>query len=259
MTSFTGKAVIVTGASSGIGRSVAIELARAGADLWLVGRSADELAITAQMIADAGGPAATSVPLDLRSRGGLSKLVADVAAQHPHLFALVNNAGLMHPEPIMQGTVDRWQAMLDVNVMATLEGAKAAVEAMRAHGKPGHILNVGSVAGRWEEPGVYGASKKMVESIGASLRQETERDDIRVTTIIPGGFATQLARGFDPEQLAAVAGSFERLGIANDARSLAKVIGDPQHIAKVIRYVLEQPIEINFQEILIRPPIDTKV
>lgn len=259
MTSFERKAVIVTGASSGIGRSVAIELARAGADLWLVGRSADELAATAQMIAEAGGPTATSVPLDLRSRGGLGQLVADVAAQHPHLFALVNNAGLMHPEPIMQGTIDRWQAMLDVNVLATLEGAKAAIEAMRAHGKPGHILNVSSVAARWEVAGVYGASKQMVESIGASLRQETERDDIRVTTIIPGGFATQLSRGLNPEQLATVAGTFERLGIGSEGQSLSKVIGDPQHIANAIRYVLEQPIEINFQEILIRPPIDTKV
>lgn len=259
MQSLEGKAIIVTGASSGIGRVVAIELARAGAALWLVGRSADELAATANAIAEAGGPPATSVPLDLRSRGGLGKLVADVAAQHPHLFAIINNAGLMHPEPIMQGTMDRWQAMLDVNVLATLEGAHAAVTAMRGHGKPGHIINVSSVAASWEVPGVYGATKKMVEAIGASLRQELEQDDIRVTTIIPGGFATQLSRGLNPDQLAQIAEGFERLGIGADQGKLAKVLGDPQHIANVVRYVLEQPIDINFQEILIRPPIDTKV
>ena len=119
---FTGRAVIVTGASSGIGRAIAVELGRAGAEVWLVGRAADELATTTGMIAEVGGPAAHAVPMNLRERGPLAKLVAEVAAKHPYLFALVSNAGVMHPEPIMSGTIERWQTMLDVNVMAMLEG-----------------------------------------------------------------------------------------------------------------------------------------
>lgn len=256
--SFAGKAVIVTGASSGIGRSIAIELGAAGADLWLVGRDSGELSTTAAMIADAGGPEARSAPMDLQQRGPLADLVAEVAASHSHLFALVSNAGVMYPEPILSGSVDRWQAMFDINVMAMLEGCKAAVEAMRAHGKPGHLINVGSVQSRFEVPGVYGMTKRAVEAIGASLREELEQDEIRVCTVVPGGFATQLARGFQPEQLAKVAEAFTEQGLEFGGPGTEKLIGDPQHIANAVRYVLEQPIAINLQEIVIRPPVSTK-
>ncbi|WP_179045380.1 SDR family oxidoreductase [Sphingobium lactosutens] len=252
------KAVIVTGASSGIGRAIAIELGKVGAELWLVGRNQAELDATAQMICDAGGPGAHTAPMDLRERGPLAALVEKVAGQHPHLFALINNAGVMYPEPILSGSVDRWQAMLDINVMAMLEGCKAAVEAMRIHARPGHLINVGSVQARFEVPGVYGISKQAVEAIGVSLREELEQDDIRVCTIIPGGFETQLARGFRQEELARVASSFESRGVAFGGDGAHRLVSDPQHIANIVRYVLEQPIDINFQEILIRPPVSTK-
>lgn len=256
--SLTEKAIIVTGASSGIGRSIAVELGRSGATVWLVGRNEAELQATAGMIRDAGGPEAQAAAMDLRERGPLAALVERVAAQHPHFFALINNAGVMYPEPILSGSVDRWQTMLDINVMAMLEGCKAAVEAMRAHGKPGHLINVGSVQARFEVPGVYGMTKQAVETIGVSLREELEQDDIRVCTIIPGGFETQLARGFRPEELAHVASAFESRGLSFGAGGTQRLISDPQHIANIVRYVLEQPIDINFQEILIRPPVSTK-
>lgn len=258
MPAFAGKAVIVTGASSGIGRSIAVELGRQGAELWLVGRSAEELANTAAMIAEAGGPEAHAAAIDLRQRGPLADLVADVARRHPYLFAIVNNAGVMYPEPILSGSVDRWQAMIDINVLALLEGSKAAVEAMRAHGKPGHLINIGSVQAGFEVPGVYGATKQAVEAIGASLRDELEQDDIRVATVIPGGFATQLARGFQPEQLATVAAAFEKQGVSFGGPGTERLIGDPQHIANMVRYILEQPIDFNIHEVVVRPPVNTR-
>jgi NADP-dependent 3-hydroxy acid dehydrogenase YdfG len=255
---FEGRAIIVTGASSGLGRAIAVELGQAGAELWLVGRSAEELGATARMIAEAGGVAAHQAPIDLRQRGPLEALIKTVAASHKHLFAIINNAGVMYPEPILSGTIDRWQAMLDINIMATLEGSKAAIEAMRAHGKPGHVINIGSVQGRFEEPGVYGISKKAAEMIGETLHSEVEHDDIRVATVIPGGFNTQLARGFTPESLANLGGNLERLQIDPASADMAKIVGDPQHIANAVRYILEQPIGINIQEMLVRPPLSTK-
>lgn len=255
---FEGRAVIVTGASSGIGRSIAVEMGRCGADVWLVGRSEKELAATAQSIAEAGGPAARSVPMDLRQRGPLQDLIAKVGAEHPHLFAVVNNAGVMFPEPLMEGTIERWQAMLDINVMAQLEGSQAAVKAMRAHGKPGHVINIGSVQGRFEEPGVYGISKKAAEMIGETLRKELEHDDIRVSTVILGGFATNLSRDFTADTMANLAGNLERLGIERTSPEIRRIVGDPQHVANVVRYILEQPIDINLHEVFIRPPISTK-
>jgi len=258
VTDLNGKAVIITGASSGIGRTIAIALGAAGAQLWLVGRSSAELSATATLVEEAGGSAPQLLAADLQERGHLRGLIGEVGSTHPHLFAIINNAGLMHPEPIMGGTEARWEAMLAVNVMAVLEGLQAAVQAMRAHGKPGHIINIGSIAARWEEPGVYGATKKMVEGIGASLRRELEQDNIRVTTIVPGGFATQLARGFQPEQLEQVSRSFAEMGLDVSGAGIAKVMSDPQHIANIILYLLAQPIDLNIQEIVIRPPIDTK-
>jgi len=255
---FTGRAVIVTGASSGIGRAIAVELGRAGAEVWLVGRAADELATTTGMIAEVGGPAAHAVPMNLRERGPLAKLVAEVAAKHPYLFALVSNAGVMHPEPIMSGTIERWQTMLDVNVMAMLEGNQAAVHAMRAHKKPAHLINIGSVQGRFEEPGVYGISKRAAEFITSTLRAELEQDDIRVCTVIPGGFTTQLARGFAPEQMAHIAGGFEKYGIDPTGPGIRRVLSDPQHIDDMVRYILAAPIELNIEEVVMRPPISMK-
>jgi NADP-dependent 3-hydroxy acid dehydrogenase YdfG len=257
-TQFAGKAVIVTGASSGIGRAIAIEIGRCGADVWLVGRSEGDLNKTSAAIADAGGPAATSVSLDLAERGPLRDLIAQVGAGHPHLFAVINNAGIMHPEPIMEGTFARWQAMLDVNVMAQLEGSQAAVNAMRAHGGTGHVINIGSVQGRFEEPGVYGISKKAAEMIGETLRKELENDDIRVSTVILGGFATKLSRGFNEQSLQKIADNRDRLGVEGTSSDLSRIVGDPQHVANVVRYILEQPIDINLHEVFIRPPISTK-
>lgn len=255
---FRGKAVLVTGASSGIGRAIAIELGRCGADVWLVGQSEEALAETATAIAEAGGPPPTPVSIDLRSRGPLAALIENIGSLHSHLFAVINNAGVMYPEAIMEGTFERWQAMLDINVMAQLEGSQAAVKAMRAQGKPGHVINIGSVQGRFEEPGVYGISKKAAEMIGETLRKELEHDDIRVATVILGGFATKLSRGFNEQSLRNIAGNLEKLGIDRTSPEISRIVGDPQHVANVVRYILEQPIDINLHEVFIRPPISTK-
>ena len=210
------------------------------------------------MIVAAGGPKAVTVPMNLEERGPFGALIAAVGASHPHLFAVINKAGVMYPEPIMKGTVERWRTMFEINVLAVLEGTQAAVRVMQAHGKPSHIINIGSIAARWEVPSVYGVTKRAVEGIGATLRQELEDEDIRITTIIPGGFATQLARGFLPEQLATVADNFRNRGVEFGSPESERLVGDPQHIADMVRYVLERPIDLNLQEIVIRPAVDTK-
>lgn len=255
---FAGKAVIVTGASSGIGRTIAVELGRRGADLWLIGRSQSELGETARQITEAGGPTAHIAPMDLQQRGPLAGLIADVGASHPHLFGLISNAGVMYPEPIMDGTIERWQQMIDINVMAMLEGCQAAVKAMRAHGGPGHLINIGSVQARFEVPGVYGVTKRATLAIGDTLREELEQDDIRVCTIVPGGFTTNLARGFLPETLEGLAKGFAAMGLEFGGAGTERILSDPQHIADMVCYVMQAPIELNIQEIVMRPPVSTK-
>jgi len=252
---FQDKAGIVTGASSGLGRAIACELGAAGMALWLVGRSADELRATAAMVVERGGPAAECVPMDLSESGGLAELVTEVGRSHPYLFAVINNAGVMYPEPIVDADPRRWHEMFAINLMTPMESCRAAVQQMRAHGKPGHLVNISSTAGRDELYGAYGVSKCALNHMGRTLRRELEGDDIRVTTIIPGGFATNLARGFTPQMLEKMVSASAQLGYDPAGPDARKLMGDPAHVAGIVRYVLEQPIELNLEEITIRPAV----
>jgi NAD(P)-dependent dehydrogenase (short-subunit alcohol dehydrogenase family) len=254
---YSSRAAIVTGASSGIGRAIAQRLGKNGMELWLVARSAAGLEETASAIRQSGGGATHCAPLDLREAGALAQLVERVGETHPHLFALVNNAGIMHPETIMAGRRDRWEAMLDINLLAPVESCQAAVKVMRRHARPGHLINIGSVAARFENGGVYGASKLGIELIGRTLRHELERDDIRVTTIVPGGFATNLGRDVEPESWAAIAKKLESKGLQIGGADQHRVVGDPDHIARAVEFVIDQPIDINFETLTIRPPVDS--
>src|SRR5262245_40139549 len=178
---YAGRAALVTGASSGIGRTIAQQLGAAGMELWLVGRSAKGLEETASAIAEAGGAKTHCESLDLQKRGLLASLIERIGESHPHLFAVINNAGIMHPEPIMSGSMDRWQAMVDVNLLAPVESCQAAVRVMRRQQRPGHLINISSIASRFENGGVYGATKLALEMIGRSLRVELEGDDVGLT------------------------------------------------------------------------------
>jgi NADP-dependent 3-hydroxy acid dehydrogenase YdfG len=254
MSNLSGKAAIVTGASSGIGRSIAVQLATTGLDLWLVGRSEAGLRETADMITTAGGKTPTCVALDIARPGELARLVAKVGQEHPHLFALINNAGVMHPEPVLDSDPASWRAMFDINVLAPIEGIQAATRVMRAHGKSGHLVNISSLAARTHNNGMYSASKAALESAAKALRKELERDDIRLTTIVPGGFVSQLSRGFKPETVELLVSNAMDMGF--DLSSPAEdVIADPAHVARVIEYVLNQPTNIHIEEIVIRPPV----
>jgi NADP-dependent 3-hydroxy acid dehydrogenase YdfG len=253
---YSGRAAIVTGASSGIGRAIALRLGAAGMELWLVARSAEGLKETAALIEKTAGPTHCE-PLDLQQKGAIGSLIARVGASHPHLFALINNAGVMHPEPIMSGRMDRWQAMFDINVLAPVEGCRAAVEVMRRQRRPGHLINIGSVAARFDNGGVYGASKLALEMIGRSLREELELDDIRVTTIVPGGFATNLGRDVEPETWAAITKNLQTKGVEMGGAQAKRLLGDPDYIARAIEFVLDQPVDINFEQMTIRPPVNS--
>jgi NAD(P)-dependent dehydrogenase (short-subunit alcohol dehydrogenase family) len=254
---YSGRSAIVTGASSGIGRAIAQRLGRNGMSLWLVARSKQGLEETAAAIESAGGPPAHCAPLDLREPGVLSALVERVGEAHPHLFAMINNAGIMHPETIMSGRRERWEAMLDVNLLAPVESCQAAVRVMRRHGRPGHLINISSVAARFENGGVYGASKLALELVGRTLRHELEKDDIRVTTIVPGGFATNLGRDVEQESWAAIAKKLEAKGLEFGGADAHRVVGDPDYIAKAVEFVIDQPVDINFENLTIRPPVDS--
>ena len=196
--SLQGKTSVVTGASSGIGRAIAEAIGRAGARVYLGGRTESAMEESRARIEESGGKADV-VLLDVRDADALTALVDRATDETGRLDVMVNNAGLSYPGPIADQTVDQWREMLEVNVLALLVGSQAAIAAMRRTGSGGHIVNISSVAAQRPDSGVYGSTKHAVNCISGTLRAELEDEAIRVVTIMPGAVATNFARHFDPE------------------------------------------------------------
>ena len=254
-TEFSGRAAIITGASSGLGRATALRLGKAGMECWLVGRSSSELEKTADGIRVAGGPGSHCVALDIAREGALAELVDEVGQQHPWLFALVNNAAVMYPEPIVEADPARTRELFSIDLLSMMESCQAAVRQMRKHGRPGHIVNISSLASRSDLYGAYGIVKIAVNHLGRTLRRELEGDDIRVTTVIPGGFATNLARGFSASALELAAGVMQKKGYDLQGPDARRLMGEPDDVARMIEYILQQPIDLNLEEVVIRPAV----
>ncbi len=259
-----GRVAVVTGASSGIGRAIGQKLAAAGAEVHLLGRAKDPLEASAESIRRAGGSATTTV-LDVRESGALTAFINEVAATAGHLDIMVNNAGISRNNKILDGTVTQWQELFDVNVLALLVGAQAAVQAMRATDSGGHIINISSTTALRPDSGVYGATKAAVSYLSECLREELEGDKIRMTALLPGAVSTNAARNFTPEvvqQIGALAGTTigfvpgERLPedvLVSAQAALQNHIAQPEDIAAAVLYVLEQPLRLNISQLVVRP------
>ena len=215
MGSLTGKTAVVTGASSGIGRAIAVRLGEAGAHVFAAGRRVEALEDTIALVAKAGGTA-TPVAVELRDPGAVQGLVNRAMADTERLDVMVNNAGVSYRSSLADGDPEAWREMLEVNVLAMAVGSRAAARAMRACGVQGHIVNISSSATQVEVPGFYGATKMAGNAITASLRRELENDPIRVVNVIPGVTATNLARN-QPELLRGLAASLgQDIGLPAD-------------------------------------------
>lgn len=260
-----GKVAAVTGASSGIGQIIAETLGKAGAHVFLAGRSEAAMAASKTAIESAGGRA-TAASFDIRDTDALQGFVADAAAHAGRLDIMVNNAGLGHSASIIDSSTEQWREMLDVNVLGLLVGCQAAIRAMRKTSSNGHILNISSVAALRRDSGVYGATKHAVNAINATLRVELENDPIRVTSVMPGVFASNFIRNMDREFVMGVAnsigmadvefdqeGKLDRETLAELHSRMADSIGDPQEIADAILYVVQTPHTVNIEEFVIRP------
>ncbi len=191
--SLDGRIVLITGASSGIGAATARILAGRGATVICAARRRDRLDRLCKEIEDVGGNA-RAVALDVTDRDLVERAVATVSTEFGPVDILVNNAGVMPLSLMRDRRVDDWDRMIDVNVKGVLYCAAAVLPAMIER-RAGHIVNVGSVAGRRPFPGgcVYSATKFAVRALSAGLRLELSPSEyIRVTDIEPGVVATEL-------------------------------------------------------------------
>lgn len=179
---------LVTGASRGIGRAVALRFARDGWDIVALARGAGELASLAEEI-EAMGRECTTLAADLADRDVLAASLAPVAAD---IELLVNNAGVGVMRPLVEMTSDEWHRMIDVNVNALYHVTRAVLPAMLARGS-GHVCTIGSIAGRSAFAGgaCYSGTKAFVTAWAESLLLETRDRGVKVSVVMPGGVATE--------------------------------------------------------------------
>ncbi len=237
------KAVVVTGASSGIGEATARLLASRGARVLLTARRVERLEFIRQAIRDAGNEAEI-FPLDVTQRSDVEK-ARDFALEHfGRIDVWINNAGLMPLSYLDKLHVEEWERMVDVNIKGVLYGIAAALPVMMKQNS-GHIINIASVAGHKVGMGgaVYSGTKFAVRAITEGLRMEVSgRYPIRTTLISPGLVETELLNAIsDQDALAALN---------------ARVSGQPlrsQTIAEAIVYAIEQPELVSVNEIIVRP------
>jgi NADP-dependent 3-hydroxy acid dehydrogenase YdfG len=244
------KVAVVTGASAGIGEATALALAGRGARVVLAARRSDRLAALARRIeADKGR--AVAVPCDVSDRAQVQRLVATTLEAFGRIDVLINNAGVMPLSPMAKCRVEDWDSTIDVNLKGALYVIGGVLPTMLRQ-KTGHIVNVGSVAGRKVIPtaAVYCASKFALHAISDALRMElAERapedgNTIRVTVVAPGIVTTELRDTIaDPETRRAMQPVYDAI-----KKELTSA-----DIATAIIGALEAPPHVGVNEIVIRP------
>ncbi|MGH9029830.1 MAG: SDR family NAD(P)-dependent oxidoreductase [Acidimicrobiales bacterium] len=202
---FEGRVAIVTGAASGIGRALAVELTRRGATVVLA--DIDEGGAKSAADALAAGPPgrASGAGLDVRDADAFTELVGRVSSDHGHLDFLFNNAGVGVSGEVADLSLAHWERVLDVNLRGVVHGVLAAYPVMiRQHS--GHIVNTASLAGLLPSPLLtpYAMTKHGVVGLSTSLRIEAARHGVRVSAVCPGVIDTPLLDTPNPEDLPAV-------------------------------------------------------
>lgn len=240
MSNTQGKVVIITGASSGLGEATAHRLAKAGAKLMLAARREDRLKDLVSTINNNGGTAKYQVT-DVTDRDQVEALAKSTHQAYGRIDVLVNNAGLMPLSPLDETKVDEWDKMIDVNIKGVLYNIAAVLPIMRQQ-QSGHIINLSSVAGHHVFPAgaVYCATKFAVKAISEGVRLESN-GQIRSTNISPGAVDTELTNTISHKETAKGVDQLYSIAIDADA------------IARAISYAIDQPDDVDVNEMIIRP------
>lgn len=228
------KVALITGASRGIGKAIALALAERGYDLVLLARDADALAAVAGACA-AQGVRAHCLPGDVTDCSYLDQAVQAALARFGTVDVLINNAGLARQEPVQNADLAAWRAVMAVNFDAVVHLCQALLPAMIERGA-GTIVNISSISGRNAGPGagIYSASKHALNGFGGSLFEDVRDYGIKVSTIMPGFVATDLTGGMGMDATKMIA---------------------PEDVAQSVCYVLQAAGSCCPTEIVLRPQL----
>ena len=238
----TGKVVVITGASSGLGEATARDLAARGAMVVLGARRLDRLKTLAAELTSSGGKA-LALETDVTDRNQVKRLVDAAVQSGGRVNVMINNAGLMQQSLLERQKIDEWDRMIDVNIKGVLYGIAAALPHMKQQ-KSGHFINVSSVAGHKIRGGgsVYSATKTAVRVISEGLRQEVKPYNIRTTIISPGAVDTELPDHItDPDAGTLIRKLYDDVAIPADS------------FVRAVVYAISQPEDVDINEILYRP------
>lgn len=235
------KIALITGATSGIGYATALELASKGYNIIATGRRQERLQVLQEKI---GTDKVYPLVFDVRDKEAVLKAMASLPQAWQQIEVLVNNAGNAHGlAPVQDGSLDDWDAMIDINVKGLLYVTKAVLPLMQAQGK-GHIVNIGSIAGKEVYPNgnVYCASKHAVDALSKAMRMDLVQQGIKVSEVNPGLVETEFSevrfKG-DSERAATVYQGYQPL--------------QAQDVAELIGFMVTRPAHVNLAEVMILP------
>lgn len=236
------KTVLITGATSGIGRATARAFALNSFKLIICGRREDRLRELQDELSQR--TEVQTLLFDVRNRESVQRNINALPDEFKNIDILINNAGNAHGlDPIQSGDLDDWDAMIDINVKGLLYVSKAVIPGMIERGH-GHIINLGSVAGKENYPNgnVYCATKHAVDSITQSMRMDLHGTGIKVGAIHPGMVETE----------------FSQVRFKGDAQRAATVYQGlhplkPEDIADIIIFICTRAPHVNIADLLVFP------
>ena len=189
------KTILITGATSGIGKACAVKFAAAGFNIIITGRRNERLVQVKKELENEYSIEVLSLCFDIQDRQAVTAAFANLPQQWQKIDVLINNAGLaLGRDSFADADMDDWETMLNTNVHGLLYVSKAVLPFMLTQQK-GHIVNMGSVAGKevYEKGNVYCASKFAVDAITKSMRIDLLKNNIKVTGIHPGAVETEFS------------------------------------------------------------------
>lgn len=238
------KVVVITGASSGMGRETARHLVQAGARVILGARRLDRLH---ELADELGISRDHCVQTDVADKAQVQALADKAVELYSRIDVMLNNAGIMPLGPLEELKTDEWEQMIDINLKGVLYGIAAALPYMKAQ-KGGQFIMTASVAGHIVGPNmvVYSATKHAVRAVAEGLRQEMKPYNIRTTILSPGSVATEITSSISNKAIADWANEF------NKEHAMSA-----DSYACCVLFAVSQPENVDINEILFRPTSQT--